>query len=205
MPVKNTIRTASPDTFHHIYNRSLRNVLFQDTSDYDHFIQLLERYLLPSNIQRNIDEGYMYPSYFDQVQLHSFCLMPTHFHFLLYQIEDGGIHKFMKSLITRYVRYFNKKYMFKGSLFESVYKSKQILNDHYLQHVVRYIHMNPINYTKYQHSSYQDYLSESKKRDWVMTNKVNELFSSKEQYLQFLQDYADYKRERQLIKYLMAD
>lgn len=46
-----------------------------------------------------------------------YCLNPNHFHFILKQLIDDGIKKFMHRVGTGYTMYFNKKYSSSGSLF----------------------------------------------------------------------------------------
>ncbi|MDP1614709.1 MAG: transposase, partial [Methylococcales bacterium] len=44
------------------------------------------------------------------VNILAFCLMPNHIHFLLKQLQEGGISKFMQKMGTGYANYFNNKY-----------------------------------------------------------------------------------------------
>jgi hypothetical protein len=56
---------------------------------------------------------------------------------------EGGISRFMQKLMTGYTMYFNKKHERTGSLFAGTFKSKHVLNERYLKHLVSYIHLNP--------------------------------------------------------------
>ena len=51
----------------------------------------------------------------------------------------------MRSLMTNYVLYINRKYNRCGPLFQSSYKGILITDDNYLLHLTRYIHLNPID------------------------------------------------------------
>ena len=70
--------------------------------------------------------------------------MGNHFHLLLKENNDGGISKFMLRLQTGYSMYFNKKNERTGALFSGPFKSKHIGDEIYLQQVIKYIHVNPL-------------------------------------------------------------
>ena len=75
--------------------------------------------------------------------LHAYCMMTNHFHILL---ETSGIEawKFMKQLASCYAIYFNRKYTYKGHLFEGRYKACLVEDDAYFLQTSRYIHLNPV-------------------------------------------------------------
>lgn len=86
----------------------------------------------------------------------------------------------MRSVATRYSSYFNKKYDRVGPLFQGRYKAVLITEDNYLLHLSRYIHLNPLEYTKdliKAYSSYADYL-DLRKTPWVKPNIILKFFNS---------------------------
>ncbi len=204
MPVRNVVRYQAPDTFYHVYNRGHnRAPLFSDNEDYDFFTWLLERCYGPTQLKGK--DGRPFPWFGDQVTLHAFCLMPNHFHLLLHQGEESGsLSKSMQSLATTYSMYFNKKYKKRGSIFESVFKASPILNESYLQHITRYIHLNPRDFKSWPHSSYRDYLSNGA-HGWVVTGRILSIFESREVYERFVDDYVDMRNELEALKHELAD
>ncbi|MFO8052595.1 MAG: transposase [Candidatus Omnitrophota bacterium] len=74
-----------------------------------------------------------------------YSLMPNHYHFILCQLKDGGISKFMQKLGGGYTNYFNTKNKRSGALFQGKFKAKCIENDEYLLHLSRYIHLNSLD------------------------------------------------------------
>ena len=104
-----------------------------------------------SNISHRFTTNYQGPALINRrerdllVEIHCFCLMPTHYHLILRQIQDEGIYRFMHKLGTAYAMYFNLKYKRRGVLFEGRYKAKPIETDEYMIHLSRYIHLNPLN------------------------------------------------------------
>jgi len=135
----------------------------------------------------------------------AFCLMPNHFHLLLHQAEDEtAVSKAMQSLGTTYSMYFNRKHQRRGSIFESVFKASPILSDVYLQHITRYIHLNPKGYPTWEHSSYQDFIG-TNSNHWVAKHEILELFDSVEQYQEFVDDYTALHEEFETLKHELAD
>ena len=75
--------------------------------------------------------------------LHAYCIMTNHFHLLL-GTGEVEISKFMKQLANCYAMYFNRKYGYKGHLFEGRYKAYLVESDSYFLQTSRYIHLNPV-------------------------------------------------------------
>jgi putative transposase len=118
--------------------------------------------------------------------------MPNHFHLLLHQKEQKQIEKFMNSVAVAYAMYFNRKYDRKGPLFESSYKAVRIRTDEQLEHVSRYIHLNPSSFRAWDYSSYSDYIFSP--REWVSPDMILGLFGSKGGYSEYVDDYVDVNR-----------
>ncbi|MBI4668922.1 MAG: transposase [Elusimicrobia bacterium] len=78
-----------------------------------------------------------------KTQCLAWALMPNHAHLLL-RAGLWGLAPLMRSLLTGYAGYFNKKYQRSGHLFQNRYKSIICQEDGYLQELVRYIHLNPL-------------------------------------------------------------
>ena len=79
-----------------------------------------------------------YPFY-----LYAYVLMPNHFHLLL-EVQESPTARIMQSLLTGYVRRFNRIHRHKGHLFQGRYKAIACDRDSYLLELVRYIHLNPL-------------------------------------------------------------
>lgn len=85
----------------------------------------------------------------------------------------------MRSVITRYSMYFNKKYDRVGKLFQGHYKACLVNDDNYLLHLSRYIHQNPQENgfsSKKVYSSYQNYLGLIKS-GWLKTEPILSFFN----------------------------
>ncbi|MEK7109773.1 MAG: transposase [Patescibacteria group bacterium] len=198
MPSKNILKTYIENGFYHVYNRGVekRNI-FLDEQDYRVFLSYLKIYLSPilesiNNLDNNdeldyqnkniqISRLYTLNNFFKKINLISYVLMPNHFHLELQQIGKKDIEIFMRSLITKYTMYFNRKYRRVGHLFQGRYKAVLILGEEYLVHLSRYIHFNPIELIEnnqqlesYAWSSYPAFINNLQinwlKKDFILSS-----------------------------------
>lgn len=201
MPSRNIYKDYIAESYYHIYNRGIdKQDIFKDEDDYIVFLGLLKRYL-SGEVSRK-SSGVPLPSYRGQIELLAFCLMPNHFHLFIYQTSKDGMRLLLKSLGVAYAMYFNKKYQRLGPVFQQRYKASRITNDDYLLHISRYIHLNPKDYRSWQWSSYP-YYEGKYKTDWVMPNRILELFTG--DYSVFLEDYKEQDEELDGIKSELAN
>lgn len=217
MPSLNRIKIYIENGDYHVYNRGVeKRDIFQDDQDYRVFFSFLKSYLSPINVQ------IVHPllevtgpgpvrirplkSFFAEVSLLCYCLMPNHFHLLLHQIPPDGMQRFIQALCTSYTMYFNKKYKRIGHLFQGPYKAVFVDRDSYLLHVTRYIHLNskemtgpgPVSIREYPYSSYPYYLR-LKQAAWLHPEHVLDYFRSAQSkdyrdflsYESFVEDYGE--------------
>ena len=136
--------------YYHIYNRGVESrPIFMDEADYFRFLLGMKEF----NNAKTIFNLLRYtrtkktkdcPDPEPIVEFVCYSLMPSHYHFLVRQIKDDGISKFMQKLGTGYTKYFNKRYERTGVLFQGVFQAKHIAKDEYLLHLSRYIHLNAL-------------------------------------------------------------
>jgi REP element-mobilizing transposase RayT len=112
-----------------------------------------------------------------------YCLMPTHFHFLV-RVKDQlnssddskssdesnpnkfslAISKQIAILLRSYSRAFNKMWSRHGNLFNQKTNAKPVPSDRYMISLLTYIHQNPVRSglaekaEEWKFSSYQDYI-----------------------------------------------
>lgn len=203
MPSRNVIKQDAPETFYHVYARGInRQRIFKEAADYEKFLKLFERYL--SLKETKSSAGVSFPNYYNRLELVAFCLMPNHIHLLIYQRQAGVMPQFMRGLLTSYSMYFNKKYKRSGPLFESRYKASMITSDDYLTHITRYIHLNPRNWLDFEYSSLPYYLQQITD-EWIRPERIYSQFATPEEYLQFVQDYAQNKEMLDILKHELAN
>lgn len=212
MPSKHSIRFYTENGIYHVYNRGVeKRIIFQNSQDYKVFLHYLRRYLTeppPSEVgprwRLNLHK---------EIKLLAYCLMPNHFHLLIKQVTQTSLTTFMRCIINSYTKYFNKRYERVGSLFQGKFKAALVDTEQYLLHLSRYIHLNPIGHeettrsdlvtlTKYQYSSYQDYLG-LRRTKWVHPQEILYYFKTASKtyfkdifsYQSFVQDYAVLPKE----------
>ena len=191
MPQKNTIKTYVKNSYYHVYNRGVEErIIFQDESDYLTFLNYLKTALSPLQIPNLEDVSFKgqsfkgvprQPKNFNKkIELIAFCLMPNHFHLLVKQNKKNSMEGLMRSLITRYSMYFNKKYKRTGSLFQGRYKAVLVEDNEYLLHLSRYIHRNPVEIVDNLDQAYSSYPAFLGKVDleWIKPNIVIDQFNN---------------------------
>ncbi len=205
MPSRNTVREFAPDSYYHVYNRGVeKRHIFLDEQDYRVFIGLLKRYL-SHDVHRKPDR-HLKRNVSQHVSLLAYCLMPNHYHLLLYQTSEDGVTQLMRRVITGYVMYFNDRYQRVGALFQSKYKASHINADAYLHHISRYIHQNPDKYETWSASSLPYYLNKKKTPTWLNTAPVLELFQNDAKvYHEFLKEYEENRQELAELKWQLAN
>jgi putative transposase len=203
MPMKNVIKQDSADNYYHVYTRGhSRRKIFLDEQDYLTFLNLLQRYL--SGEEAHDSYGVPYPNFYNKLELLAYCLMPNHIHLLIYQYQPQAMAQFMKSVLSSYSRYFNTKYKRSGSLFESRYKASMITDDSYLEHISRYIHLNPRQWRHYEYSSLPYYLQQDEV-SWIRPNRILKIFDTPNAYLEFVEDYTGNKKMLDILKQELAN
>ena len=214
MPSKNTIKIFDTEQMWHIYNRGNdKRLIFLDEQDYKVFLSYLKCALLTEVDEESAKELSKHLSIervrrlrlHNEVELVSYCLMPNHFHLLLYQTTQDGISKLMRSIMTGYVAYFNYRHERSGRLFQGVYKGSRINSDSYWTHISRYIHLNPKEFRNYEYSSYKYYTGQVSVPGWLKIEKVMGMFKTTSEYSNFCVEYEDEKRETAILKEVTAD
>ncbi len=122
-------RLALADLCYHVVNRGNRRAeTFHDAEDYEIFLRLLARarHACPMRVA-------------------AYCLMPNHFHLVLWPAGDGDLGRFMHLVTTAHVRRHHMRHGTSGRIWQGRYKSFPIQQDHHLLAVLRYVERNPLH------------------------------------------------------------
>jgi len=202
MPSRNVQKEYLEHSYYHIFNRGInKRRIFLDDKDYAVFLNLFKRYLDSEPSKDN--KGREYEWLHERVELLAFCLMPNHFHLLIYQADAEAMTRLTRGVFTSYTSYFNKKYRRIGPLFQDVFKAKRIAQEDYLLHISRYIHLNPDQYDKWQFSSLPYYLGR-RRAEWIRPDRILDMFNEGE-YSGFVKDYIGHKMMLDELKAELAD
>lgn len=76
----------------------------------------------------------------------SFCLMPNHWHLLLWPEQDGQLSTFMKRLTSTHAQRWLKKWDLRstGHVYQGRFKSFPVETERYALSVFRYVEQNPL-------------------------------------------------------------
>jgi len=147
-------REKHSGAIYHVMCRSISEILlFRDNEDKEYYLKLLKRY----------SDKY-------RCAVYAYCLMDNHLH-IHFDPRGYDISKFMHSINTSYVLYYNKKYKRHGHVLQERFQSRILDSDGYNLAVSAYIHNNPKDIPgylgrveEYQYSSYGIYLGIRKDR-----------------------------------------
>ena len=78
------------------------------------------------------------------MRLLAYCLMPNHFHLVVWTLEDGDLGRWMQWLLTSHVRRYHRHYRTSGHVWQGRFKAFPIEEDEHLLTVLRYVERNPV-------------------------------------------------------------
>jgi putative transposase len=188
--------------FYHVFNRGVdKRRIFMDQYDLQRFFQSMFVFNTLEPIGSIYEHTYLkkFGSEASKkeknkklVDFGCFCLNLNHYHFILRQISDQGIEKFMHRLSTGYTKYFNHKHQRSGVLFQGPFKAVHIDTNEQLLHVSAYVNLNfkvhnfgseaSKNFKPL--SSWDEYIGKSK-FDFCQKNDILGQFKNKKEYENF--------------------
>lgn len=125
-----TARIAPGGMVFHVFNRGVgKNDLFFDDDDYLAFESIIEETLEKR-----------------PMRILSYCLMPNHWHFVLWPENEGDLARFMQRLTVTHVTRWQKHYeqVGFGHVYQSRFKSFPVEADEYFYQVARYTERNAV-------------------------------------------------------------
>lgn len=209
---------------YHIYNRSIAKAeVFKSVRDLNKAIEVVNFYRYPQRLRlsvfkqlkQEVQDVYIksFKNLLPLVEIYSYCFMPNHFHFLIKQLRDNGISRFIANFQNSFAKIFNLRHDRNGALFQNQFKAKRPDTDEEFLHLSRYIHLNPVtaflvefrDLLVYPYTSLVCYVGGDNEDLLVNTKIIIEMVGSVESYVKFVSDQADYQRELDLIKNLTLE
>ena len=204
--------------FYHVYNRGVdKRPIFLDVEDIKRFYQSMEEFNTKNPIGSIFENSFAKKNKLGSgasklVNFISYCLNPNHYHFILEQVLDNGIEKFLHRLGTGYTKYFNNKQKRSGYLFQGAFKSSHINSNEYLLHVSAYVNLNKrvhkISDKNLSWSSWNEYVGKTK-NSFCKKDIITGQFKSSEEYKNFaensLVDILKRKEAEKEIENLLLD
>jgi putative transposase len=123
-----TARASVGGICYHVLNRgNARGDVFYGDVDYREFVRLIatacER--IPMRVM-------------------AYCLMPNHFHLVLWPRENGELSRWMQWLLTAHVRRHHRRHDSSGHVWQGRFKAFPIQRDEHLLTVIRYVERNAL-------------------------------------------------------------
>ncbi len=186
--------------FYHIFNRGVdKRIIFTNQREMQRFFQSMDEF----NTIRPTGGIYANSLHFKKnnprsrasrerlVNFVCYCLNPNHYHFILEQIADRGIEKFIHRLATGHTKYFNARHKRSGVLFQGKYKAVHIETNGQLLHTSVYVNLNfKIHQPRSSASSVQalsswdEYIGKTK-FNFCQKDDVLGQFKNKKEYKEF--------------------
>jgi putative transposase len=202
--------------YYHIFNRGVdKREIFSSSKDYERFLLSMKllndeqeglmidwRDYKKSNADASIDDflklGFRKRD--PLVEIIAYCLNPNHYHFIIKQIKDKGIEKFLHKVGVSHSKYFNKKNRRSGALFQGKFKAVHIDSNEYLLYLSAYVNKNNFihGYNKndnWPYSSLAGYLGK-KNNNIVSKDVILGQFKNIEEYKEFMDKNALYMQEK---------
>jgi len=176
--------------YYHIYNRTNgSHKMFRNAENYRFFIQNFENYLK------------------EVLDIYSYCLLPSHFHYIVRVKQLADMIDFLKSLsktgadintdlinifrafFTGYTMAFNKYHHRQGSLFNHKFRRVLIDDIETLKDRIFYVHSNPVHHSltkefrDYKWSSYP--IIVSGEPTIIKREEVLGIFGGKDQFIKY--------------------
>ena len=122
-----TARASAGGVCYHVLNRGNgRQRVFHRDEDYAAFLDLL------------VAAGERVP-----LRVLGLCLLPNHFHLLLWPHADGDLSRWMQWLLTSHVRRYHRLRGTSGHIWQGRFKAFPIQQDDHFLTVLRYVERNP--------------------------------------------------------------
>jgi REP element-mobilizing transposase RayT len=181
------------ENFYHIFNRGNRKqrIFFED-ENYKYFLHQLHKYFDPQGIE-----------------VISYCLMPNHFHLIIYLTKEVDFSSIMRRFSISYARSLNRWIDSAGHVFQGNFGAQQIHKSEYLTHVCRYVHLNPVlaNLVKlpyeWRYSDYSVWVDSALSKELPAVRVREDYFIGASDYKRFVLDYwQDKETENHLFKKL---
>lgn len=177
-----------PGQYYHLYNHAVAGqLLYRDEADYLQCLNLIKRYY------NSLDYSIL-----------AYCLMPNHYHFLVYQKADYPVYRYFEQIWNKYSRYYNHKYARKGTLFAGKLQHVGVTQAEHLLHLCAYIHLNPVKANlvsqpeDWQWSNYLDWIG---KRNGTLIDKeqVSVFFQTADEYAECVNSLMPDKLDKTML------
>jgi putative transposase len=123
-----TARASRGNWCYHVLNRGNgRAEVFHREEDYAAFVRLFE----PACERL-------------RMRIVGWCLMPNHFHLVLWPHGDGDLGRWMQWLLTSHVRRYHRHYHGSGHVWQGRFKAFPIQRGEHFLTVLRYVERNPL-------------------------------------------------------------
>lgn len=213
--------------YYHIFNRGVdKRTIFLGEKDFQRFVismNLLNdeqdglmikwRDYQKNNPQRAILSDFLTSDVRKRnplVEIIAFSFLPNHYHYILRQIAEKGIERYMQKFGNSYTKYFNEKHQRSGALFQGKFKSTHIKSNAQLLRMSVYVNCNSEIHKihsarNYRWCSFSEYLGESSEK-LCSKRVILSHFKDKEDYRKYaLENIRDFQESKEDEKSILLE
>lgn len=211
------------DQIYHVFNRSVaKEILFLPKINLNKALEIANFYRFPQRLRLSkfksltpeVKSAYLASlnNIMPLVEIYAFAFMPNHYHFLLKQLQDGGISRFIGNFQNSFAKIYNLKNNRNGAVFQNQFRAKRPETDDEFLHISRYIHLNPVTAYLIEFKDLVDYLwtsfpayAQNKPSSFLNTTVLNGMVGPGEEHVRFVGDQIDYQRTLDSLKHLVME
>ena len=139
----------------HVMNRAVHGqLLFNGPEDYVEFLEIVAR------VREKVP-----------MRILAYCLMPNHWHFVLWPDEDWQLSKFLQRMTTSHAKRLRWRTgtVGRGAVYQGRYKAVPVDGDESFLWVVRYVERNPIRAGLVTHRAAWQFSSAASREAWRLS------------------------------------
>lgn len=162
--------------YYHVYNRGVAHTkIFANPENYVFLLETIKKHL----------------KIYDLTFI-AYCLMPTHYHFLVRENMEDQLSPFLQRLFNSYSQAYNRQQNRTGTLFEGRPQHRLVDTTKYVLQLSRYIHLNPVSAglvrlpEEWEFSNYREWIG-IRKGSLVDLNFVRYFYPNLKDYAAFVQ------------------
>lgn len=133
-------------------------------------------------------------------RIHGYAIMPNHYH-LMVEVPRGNISRVMQQVGLTFTRRYHHAAGLDGPLFRGRFLSKVVDSDAYWQHLLAYLHLNPVRANLARRpedcvwTSHAAYAGMAERPEWLTTSDLLGAFGSRAALVAYVREVRMKRRE----------
>jgi REP element-mobilizing transposase RayT len=132
-------------------------------------------------------------------RIHGYAIMPNHYH-LMVEVPLGNVSRVMQHVNGTFTRRYHEASGLDGPLFRGRFRSKLVTHDAYWQHLLAYVHLNPVRAHLARRpeecvwTSHAAYVGQATAPSWLTTSELLAAFGSRDALAAYVREVRSKRR-----------